>query len=615
MVCMKATGQTKVEELTLSLIDSSLNQTQQSEVFYNWITHNIKYDINSLKKLETNYISSPDETLKKGKGLCYHYSNLFQAMCEIAGIEAYTITGYCKCYSFNKEKPFLKSNHAWNVIFTDSSWKHIDCTRGSGQLIYKPGTLRKTLYKATHIPYTNSKVVYINEPDSNFFDIPVNNLTNSHYPTDPKWLFTATPISVDYFRNDTCPKFSGSIDYQTEIDKIRKKGKNYQNITEGENGLKFNKYNYKNLASAYYAKCQNLNLEEDITESNKYTFESSLKEFDSITYAIDKHIYLNDSVFHARKKELKEISRTQKRLTSKINSKANKAKDSHRSSQEKIVGKSSSYNKKAEKYQLNIGRTELKKIDIALSHPLYYTDTTTYLSLCKNISKQHEKRPETYKNLDSIMKIVDNYTTMEAMIDDSIATANTLFKTNIDTLYTVVLNSDETLIKSYVDSLQVVYDDILVFIDNKKNAKTDLQSSGRSYYAASLELEKSLRTEIEYLSELIDVTNNSDTIVNVYNQQLDELISCYENAIVFTGKLMSHNDNQTDLRDANLKALKEQKKSINKENKFFNAWIDYTMEYDEKEYDIEKQESKDIRSYAVKGKKTIEIKLERYKPE
>ncbi len=610
---LTASGQTKIEELTKSLIDSSLNETQQSEVFYNWITHNIKYDLDALKRFESNYSATPDEILKKGKGVCYHYSKLFQAMCETAGIEVYTITGYSKGYRFNKEKPLLQSNHAWNVIHADSSWKHVDCTWGSGHLIYKPSTLRKVIYKTTLIPYTNSKVVLINEPDSNYFDIPVDKLIETHYPSDPKWFFSATPISVACFKNDTCKDLTQYTNYNEEIKRIRNKAENYQYIAEGENALKYNKYNYKNLASAYYEKCQNYNLDEEITKSNKYSFGSYLKDFDTITYAIEKHLYLNDSIYRSRKDELKNISRTQKRLTNKIISAANKATDTHRSSQDKIVGKNSSYEKKAQKYQLNIGRTEIKKIDIPLPHPLSFTDTIAYLKLFDDISNQREHRPELYETLDSIMAIVDNFTTMDARIDDSISTANTLFKTNIDVLYNTILNSDETLIKSYVDSLQVVYDDILEFMDDKKGAKSDLQNSGRDYYAASLELEKSLKTEIGSLSKLIDITNNSDSIVNLYNKQLDELISCYENAISFTGKLMTHNNSQSNIRDANLAALKAQKKSINKENKFFTAWVDYTMEFDEKEFNAEKQESKAIRSFALKGRKKVELKLDRYK--
>lgn len=616
LFCLSSTttlqSQTDIREYTLQIIDTADSQFEQAKTIFNWVAGQIRYDVKALYESE-NPDDSPQQTIKSRKGLCDDYSNLYSAMCNSVGIETYVISGYTKGFDYNKQKPFIKSNHAWNVSFTDSAWIHTDATWGSGGLAKRPPAFRKVLYNMVRLPYANNKVYFVPDVDFSYFNIPLDSLVKTHYPIDPKWLFNPAPIAFNQFVEDSLRIPLAYPDYNLEIEKIRRKTEFQLMMEDGTKATEINPLNHFNKAYAYYLNSLNYDIEREITASNKWQFENYYRDYGIMKQATEKHRTISDSVYRARSTELKTLERDQKRLTNRIKSKTSKAKKSQRSGEKAIVGKASSYTKKMNAYQINIGRAEIRKLkpfdSTKTSNVPVSADTLVIFSAHKEINLLQADQNHLRLKMDSLFSILDNYAQLDARIDDSIAKSNKEFKFNVVKLTYMVLSGDEPLIFDYVDSLKTIYAHIENFIGDKKAAKSDLQNTARDYYAHTGLMEKSLKDQATLYSKINKLTPKDELIIQTHNACIDTLIKVYKQSMVFTRKLANHNELQSEIRQQNLKALKEQKKSIQSENKFFAAWYENHIDHEKELQENEKILVKTMLSHAVKNQKTVELKL------
>lgn len=604
-------AQTDIRQFTLTVIDTSDNQYSRTLDIYKWITTNIRYDVKSFNKGEQRNLS-PQQLLKYKKGLCSDYANLLQAMCNSVGIEAYVVNGYSKGYLYNKQKPFLRANHSWNIVFADSAWLIIDATWGSGFLSAKPSPIQKTLYSLVRMPYASKKNYFTQEPADLFFNILPGSLVKTHYPLDPKWLFNTSPPTFKSFVYDSVDETTDFPFFAQDIERIRHKSRELQFRAEGETSIIVNPLNNFDLANSYFNQAASFAIERNITKGNLWQFEKYYNQYSIIIESISKHKTVTDSVYRSRAKSLRQVARDQKRLTGRITSKARKARKTLRSSQKQITGKNSSYRKKMNGYLINIGRAEIKKIPLVIKNETTYTDTVQIVAIKKELYKLKTEQLLLNNMLDSLIKVVDNFSYMDAQIDDSISRANQIFNTNIEILGTMILTGEESIITDYVDSLKVIYKEIEDFIGDKKSAKSDLQNTGRKFYSTTGLLQKNTKREMTLNVKLQKLANNSDSVVKAYNRTIDELIICYKKSIAFTKKLSNHNELQTDIRQENMAALKKQKKSIKQENRFFVAWHENLARQEKAEYTKEKETIKSIKGISLKNKKNIELKLQKH---
>jgi|WetSurMetagenome_2_1015567.scaffolds.fasta_scaffold45727_3 transglutaminase/protease-like cytokinesis protein 3 len=142
---------TDVRELTLGLIAPFTTESEKARVIFRWITNNISYDINkflNLKPDQFKYRTTSEkeqilakmkqeaisETLKKRKGVCEDYSNLFAEMCRIAGLEVLTIEGAGRNNPNLIGKSLIKNDHQWNAIRINGEWKIVEPTWGAGNV-------------------------------------------------------------------------------------------------------------------------------------------------------------------------------------------------------------------------------------------------------------------------------------------------------------------------------------------------------------------------------------------------------------------------------------------------------------------------------------------------
>lgn len=107
----------KAGELTKGL----KTDREKINAIYKYLISNITYDYDKLKTLESTYLPDIDNTIAKGKGICYDYSSTFAAMLRSLGIPAKLVKGYT---------PTVNGYHAWNEIYMSDTgkWITVDST-------------------------------------------------------------------------------------------------------------------------------------------------------------------------------------------------------------------------------------------------------------------------------------------------------------------------------------------------------------------------------------------------------------------------------------------------------------------------------------------------------
>jgi hypothetical protein len=148
---------------------------EKARAVYTWIAANIEYDDAVYFGRAAHDDGRPETTLKRRKGVCAGYSNLYQSLARAAGLEVATISGHGKGYSYRPGDTRLDTNHDWNALRIDGEWLLLDATWGAGFL----GEDRR-FEKAF---------------DDFWFLTPPRFFIFSHFPEDEKWQLLPKPIT------------------------------------------------------------------------------------------------------------------------------------------------------------------------------------------------------------------------------------------------------------------------------------------------------------------------------------------------------------------------------------------------------------------------------------
>lgn len=98
----------KVKAVIASVVKSGMTDRQKALAVHEWLTHNAKYD-------QTGTNHDPDGVLLKGSGVCESYARAFQMFMSELGIPNVYIASD-------------SLDHAWNMIYVDGGWYHVDVT-------------------------------------------------------------------------------------------------------------------------------------------------------------------------------------------------------------------------------------------------------------------------------------------------------------------------------------------------------------------------------------------------------------------------------------------------------------------------------------------------------
>lgn len=113
--------------------DSCKTELERVYTIYTYIAGSYKYDLNRLKLIYKREIKRElylSEVLKKKKGVCGDFANLFATLCDSLDIGCFRVSGYSR--NFSLLHPVRKNyyNHAWNVVRVDGNWYVLDVTFG-----------------------------------------------------------------------------------------------------------------------------------------------------------------------------------------------------------------------------------------------------------------------------------------------------------------------------------------------------------------------------------------------------------------------------------------------------------------------------------------------------
>ena len=98
-----------------------------------WITENIAYDVKAFEK-EDPSAAQLIYVIKNKKTICGGYASLVKFFCNSFNIECEIVNGYGRAGK-NKivmNQSYLRSNHAWNSIKINDTWRLVDATWAAG---------------------------------------------------------------------------------------------------------------------------------------------------------------------------------------------------------------------------------------------------------------------------------------------------------------------------------------------------------------------------------------------------------------------------------------------------------------------------------------------------
>ncbi len=160
------------DELVAQIIQQSQTKIEKARAIFIWIANNIAYDT-------SRKITTKEEALKQGKGVCEAYSGLYKEFCELAGLEVVIIQGDSKQYYYKKPSDLDKGGHAWNAVKSDDGrWVIVDATWGAGHV--NNGTFTRNL-------------------STYWFDPAPEICIFTHFPKEEKWQLLSKPVSRDKF--------------------------------------------------------------------------------------------------------------------------------------------------------------------------------------------------------------------------------------------------------------------------------------------------------------------------------------------------------------------------------------------------------------------------------
>lgn len=181
----------KPELLAQQISSDFTQQDHQARAVFTWIATNIKYDVpqflagSGVRQIAYSFRSQEEKlqkerqfkldlvmtTWRSKKAVCHGYSELYNHLAGLVGLESILIPGSSKSHPTHIGKLPVAADHAWNAVKTNGKWHLLDVTWGAGGI---DGNTKKFL------PRFN---------DSYFFTDPEIFFLN-HFPDDKRLLMT-----------------------------------------------------------------------------------------------------------------------------------------------------------------------------------------------------------------------------------------------------------------------------------------------------------------------------------------------------------------------------------------------------------------------------------------
>jgi hypothetical protein len=203
-----------IQVMAEKITAKSETDKEKVRAIFSWIAHNIEYDVNSFMSGRIPK-SEPMDVVISGKGVCQGYANLFEALSEAVGIDAYVVSGFSKGYGFANRRKLENSDHAWNAIKLENEWYLLDATWGAGHL--------------------NERGKYISMMQEKYFLANPAFFITEHLPEDPAFQMLPCPITPEEFLKDSsevyriaknkknCYSYKDTLNAYSQLDTIQQK--------------------------------------------------------------------------------------------------------------------------------------------------------------------------------------------------------------------------------------------------------------------------------------------------------------------------------------------------------------------------------------------------------
>ncbi|HBS86067.1 MAG: hypothetical protein A2W91_08090 [Bacteroidetes bacterium GWF2_38_335] len=195
----------KLDSLVNYLTKVTDNDFEKTYIFYTYIGENMIYDLEKAKRIKhkkVKEILAPKDLITRKKGVCGDVAYLFQALCDKGGVTSRVVFGYSSGKRIKLNIKKKRMNHAWNAVFINGIWFHVDPTWGM-----KLYTDKKKNKKYVNYYY------YLTEPEK---------FNKTHLPADPVYQLCDDPVNWSFFkwRNLSLRRhrYSRSFNYSDSLD-------------------------------------------------------------------------------------------------------------------------------------------------------------------------------------------------------------------------------------------------------------------------------------------------------------------------------------------------------------------------------------------------------------
>ncbi|XP_034050718.1 kyphoscoliosis peptidase [Thalassophryne amazonica] len=170
-----------VKTIVQSITQTARNELERLRAIWVWLCHNIEYDVSGYLG-QSEKLSSPEEVIAAGRGVCCGYSSLCLQMCREVGIECQEVPGHSKGvgYRLGKSLKNVKSDHLWNAVLLGGQWFLLDACWGAGRVDMEHESFVKRF----------DDFYFLTDPEQ---------FIESHFPDDKKWQLLDMPITLEEF--------------------------------------------------------------------------------------------------------------------------------------------------------------------------------------------------------------------------------------------------------------------------------------------------------------------------------------------------------------------------------------------------------------------------------
>ncbi|XP_034419425.1 kyphoscoliosis peptidase [Cyclopterus lumpus] len=170
-----------VKTIVQSITHGARNELERLRAIWGWLCQNIEYDVSGYLG-RSEKLTSPEEVIAAGRGVCCAYSSLCSEMCREVGIECQEVPGYSKGVGYLQGQSLknVKSDHLWNSVLLGGQWFLLDACWGAGRVDVQ----RESFVKRFDDFY------FLTDPEE---------FVESHFPDEDKWQLLDAPITREEF--------------------------------------------------------------------------------------------------------------------------------------------------------------------------------------------------------------------------------------------------------------------------------------------------------------------------------------------------------------------------------------------------------------------------------